>query len=122
MSDTIPVDVGDVAARIRREGARRARVSVLELAALAMFVERELVAPQLLAVDPVTGAVTPLLTASLASAIAEVLARFECHRDLQANQLEHSGMDKFEALLGLEEALNTLKSRFEEEFPNDGSR
>lgn len=57
----------------------------------------------------------PVLSASLAATVAAYLRLVAEHRDLR---FESNGLDNFERGIAIEAAFDTLKTRFEKEFPN----
>lgn len=105
----IEIDVALVAKRVAAD-PRNARFSVIEQWAVCQWVNDRLAEIE---------ATTPerSISASLAATVATVLARFDRHAELQVNSLEEGGLNKFEALVALEQSLMTLRTQFNEEFP-----
>ncbi len=109
LADTWQVDVHDVARRMLASPAGLASLTRLEAVALAGFViqQNDGDAPELRApADPFERA----LPASLAAAVARFIRAYE--EALQNSTLVGGWQDDSDA------AFNTLKTRFEQEFPN----
>ncbi len=104
------VDVEAVARRVVRD-PRNARVSTIEQLALCQWT-----------VDRIEAQPTPIepepIKASLAASLALAIAAYDHSQSLQADRFETGSMDRLEADLAFHDAFKTLKTRFEEEFPN----
>lgn len=104
------VDVEAVARRVVRD-PRYSRVSTIEQLALCQWAVNQIEA------QPAPAEPQPI-KASLAASLALAIAAYDQKEALQADRFETGSMDRLEAELAFHDAFNTLKTRFEEEFPD----
>lgn len=113
MSDL--VNVLDVARRILDVPGGLESVTRREVVALAGFVCQQNEDPRELRLDVPDA---PALPASLAAALALAVAAYDGCEGLRKDPCETSGPMHADAEVEFFETFNTLKTRFEKEFPN----